>query len=86
MRTVIQVVLVIAILFLSYMVYESIMNPIRFIKQKDIREKRAISRMIDIRESEKAYKDVHYKFTSDFDSLIYFLKNVFARQRWLEKG
>jgi len=75
MRTVIQVVLVIAIVILSYMVYESIMNPIRFIKLKNIREKRTIARMIDIRESEKAYKDVHLKYTANFDSLIQFLKN-----------
>lgn len=75
MRTVIQVVLVIAIVFLSYMVYESIMNPIRFIKQQKTRELRAISRMIDIRESEKAYKDVKLKYTANFDSLIEFLKN-----------
>lgn len=75
MRTVIQVVLALAIVFLSYMVYESIMNPIRFIKQKDIREKRTIARMIDIRESEKAYKDVNLKYTANFDSLIHFLKN-----------
>jgi hypothetical protein len=75
MRTVIQVVLVIAIVFLGYMVYESIMNPIRFIRQQKIREKSAISRMIDIRESEKAYKEFHLKYTADFDSLINFLKN-----------
>jgi hypothetical protein len=74
MRTAIQVVLVLAIVFLSYMVYESIMNPIRFIKMKNVREKSAISRMIDIRESQKAYKDVHIKYTNNFDSLIDFLK------------
>jgi hypothetical protein len=75
MRTVIQVVLVIAIVILSYLVYESIMNPIRFIKQQEYRESKAIARMIEIRESEKAYKDVHLKYTADFDSLILFLKN-----------
>lgn len=75
MRTVIQVVLVIAIVFLSYMVYESIMNPIRFIKLQKMRESKAIARMVDIRESEKAYKDVKLKYTADFDSLIHFLKN-----------
>jgi len=75
MRTVIQVVLVIAIVFLSYMVYESIMNPIRFIKMQKMRESKAIARMVDIRESEKAYKDMKLKYTADFDSLIHFLKN-----------
>jgi hypothetical protein len=57
------------------MVFESIMNPIRFNNLKDAREKKTIARMIEIRESEKAYKDVHFKYTSDFDSLIFFLKN-----------
>jgi hypothetical protein len=75
MRTVIQIGLVIVIIFISFMVYESIMKPIRFNKHKDVREKVTIARMIDIRESEKAYKDVHLKFTADFDSLILFLKN-----------
>ena len=75
MRTVIQVALAAAIIFLGYMVYESIMTPIRFNKLKNVREKRTIARMIDIRESEKAYKDAHYKYTANFDSLIYFLKN-----------
>jgi len=75
MRTVIQIFLALAIVFLSYMVYESIMNPIRFNKQKNVRERKAIARMIDIRESQKAYKDVHLKYTANFDSLIEFLKN-----------
>jgi hypothetical protein len=75
MRIAIRVVLAIIILFLSYLVYESIMDPIRFIESKNIREKAAISRMIDIRESEKAYKEVHSSYTADFDSLIHFLKN-----------
>jgi len=74
MRTVIQIVLALAIVFLSYMVYESIMNPIRFIKLKNIRERSAISRLIDIQESQKAYKDMRLKYTDDFDSLIHFLK------------
>ncbi len=74
MKKVIQIVLALAIVFLSYMVYESIMNPIRFNKQKDTRERRTISRMIDIRESQKAYKDAHLKYTANFDSLIDFLK------------
>lgn len=75
MRAVIQIVLVLAIVFLSYMVYESIMTPIRFIKQKNIREKSTIARLIDIRESQKAFKDVNLRYTNSFDTLVYFLKN-----------
>lgn len=75
MRTVIQIILGIAILALAYFVYESIMTPIRFNKAKDIREQAAIERLIDIREAQKAYKDVHLVYTSSFDTLIDFLKN-----------
>lgn len=75
MRTVIQIILGIAILALAYFVYESIMTPIRFNKAKDVREQAAIERLIDIREAQKAYKDVHLVYTSSFDTLIDFLQN-----------
>ncbi len=75
MRTVIQIILAIAIVVLGYFVVESIMKPIRFNKAKDVIEKRTIARLIDIREAQKAYKDVHLEYTDNFDSLIYFLKN-----------
>ena len=38
MKTAIQIVLVAAIIVLAYMLYESIQNPIRFNKDKAIRE------------------------------------------------
>lgn len=75
MRTIIQIILVIAIVFLGYMIYESILTPIRFNKEKDIREKAVISRMIDIREAQKAFKDVNLRYCGSFDSLINFLKS-----------
>ncbi len=59
MRTVLQIILAIAILFLGYLVVDSIMNPIRFNKAKNYREKITIDRMIQIREAQKAYKDIN---------------------------
>ena len=75
MRAIIQIVLGILIVVLAYFVYNSIMTPIRFNKLKDVRELAAIERLIDIREAQKAYKDVNTQYTADFDSLITFLKN-----------
>lgn len=75
MRAAIQIVLGILIIVLAYFVYESIMTPIRFNKLKDVREEAAIKRLIDIREAQKAYKDVNLEYTESFDTLIYFLKN-----------
>ncbi|MCF8380575.1 MAG: hypothetical protein K9H49_13430 [Bacteroidales bacterium] len=74
MRAAIQIVLGILIIVLAYFVYESIQTPIRFIKQKDIIERATITKLMEIRDAQKAYKDVNNKYTSDFDSLIYFLK------------
>jgi len=74
MRAAIQIVLSIMIVVLAYFVYNSIQTPIRFIKQKDIIEQATITKLIDIRDAQKAYKDVNSKYTSDFDSLIFFLK------------
>jgi type II secretory pathway pseudopilin PulG len=74
MRTVIQIILAVIIIILAYLVVESIMEPIRFNKAKDIREKATISRLIDIREAQKAYKDVNLKYTGSFDTLINFLQ------------
>jgi hypothetical protein len=75
MRTVIQIFLGIAIIILGYLVWESIMAPIRFNHDKAIRERAVITRMIDIREAQKAYKDLNVNFTSSFDTLIHFVKN-----------
>ena len=75
MRTVLQIILGIVILVLAYFVYDSIMTPIRFNKAKDFREKKTIARMLQIREAEKAYKDVTQAYTANFDTLISFLKN-----------
>ena len=75
MRTVIQIILTIAIVILGYMVFESIMKPIRFNKDKDKREDATIDRLIDIREAQKAYKDLHLEYTDNFDTLADFLEN-----------
>ena len=74
MRTVIQILLSLVIIFLGYNVFESIMKPIRFNKEKDIRERAAIAKLIDIREAQKAFKDKNLRYTSDFDSLVNFVK------------
>jgi hypothetical protein len=74
MKTALQIILIAAIVFLGYLVYESIMTPIRFNKLKDIREKAAITRMIDIREAQKAFKEVHLRYTGSFDTLVNFLR------------
>jgi len=73
MRRVIQILFVLIIIVLGYLIVESIMEPIRFNQEVDTRERATIDRLIDIREAQKAYKDVYKKYTSSFDTLIAFV-------------
>jgi hypothetical protein len=73
MRRVIQILFVLIIIVLGYLIVESIMEPIRFNQEVDSRERATIDRLIDIREAQKAYKDVYKKYTSSFDTLIAFV-------------
>ena len=73
MRRVIQILFVLIIIVLGYLIVESIMEPIRFNQEVETREKATIDRLIDIRDAQKAYKDVYKKYTSSFDTLIAFV-------------
>jgi hypothetical protein len=74
MNKVIQPILIVLIIVLGYLVVESIMRPIRFQRQVAERETAVISRLKDIREAQKAYKDVYKKYTGSFDTLLTFLE------------
>ena len=73
MRRVIQVLFVLVIIILGYLIVESIMEPIRFNQEVEVREQATIQKLIDIREAQKAYKDIYKKYTGSFDTLIAFI-------------
>lgn len=75
MRKVIQPILIVAIIVLGYLVVESIMRPIRFQRLVEEREEAVINKLLEIREAQKAYKDVYKKYTGSFDTLGMFLQN-----------
>lgn len=74
MKTIIQVVLLVAIVVLAYLLWASINKPIRFNKEKDRIEAATIQRLKDIRSAQIAFKAEYNRFTGDFDTLINFLK------------
>lgn len=74
MKTVYQILLLVVVAVLSYFVYESIMAPIRFEKEKDRRYEATIQRLKDVRTAQLAYRSRYNKFTGSFDTLITFLK------------
>lgn len=73
MRRIIQILFVLVIIVLGYLIVDSIMEPIRFNQEVEVRERSTIDRLIDIRDAQKAYKDIYKRYTGSFDTLIAFL-------------
>lgn len=74
MKTILQIVIGIAIVVLAYLLYDSLMHPIRFKQSVQHRKELVVDRLIDIRSLQSAYKDEHGAFTESFDSLIHYFK------------
>lgn len=73
MKTIIQILLFIIAIVLTYMIYKSIQRPIDFENHSKERYNVTIERLKDIRKAQLAYKDVYGKFTDSWDTLIYFV-------------
>ncbi len=74
MKTVIQIVLLIAIVGLAYLCYDSINSVIEFNRVHKLRTEANIEKLKDIRTAQVAYKSQYEKYTGSFDSLINFVK------------
>ena len=73
MKLVIQLVLWIVIIFLGYLVFNSIYEPIKFNEVKEARYAKVINNLKDIRNAELAHRTVTGKFEGDWDKLVRFL-------------
>ena len=73
MRTVLQILLFIAAVVITYFIYQSIQRPIQFEKAKKARYEATVNRLKDIRKAEIAYKDVYGRFTGSWDTLVNFV-------------
>ena len=77
MKAVINIILVACVVGLLYLCYASIMGPIEFEKAKKLREKEVIARLIDIREAQVNFRNMHQGgYTDSFDELINFVKTA----------
>lgn len=74
MKKVVNILLAICIVALIYIVYGSIMNPIRFANEKSIRDKAVIERLMDIKAAQTEYNYQHSGYCNDFDTLAAFIK------------
>lgn len=73
MKVTLKVLLVAAILLLTYMCYRSILTPIEFDDEKKTREDAIIARLVEIRKAQIEYKNVYKEHAGSFDDLIKFL-------------
>lgn len=71
----IQAGLIVVAVILGVLIYRSIMQPVRFQKEKDIRAEVLVQKMKDIRTVQQAYKKAYGRFISSPDSLLLFLEN-----------
>lgn len=74
-KIIIQIVLLVIIVFLVYKIYESIMEPMRFNKERDLRMTEVVQNLKDIRVAQLAYKSIYAKYSPSFDTLLDFVSN-----------
>jgi len=73
MRIVIQIVLWIVIVGLGYLLFNSVYGEVQFNELKQVRYQKAIDKLIDIRDSQLAFKQGTGKFAKNFDELERFI-------------
>ncbi len=73
LRPVASVVLLVLAIFLIYKIYDGIMKPINFDKEKVVKYSEVIKNLKIIRDAEIAYKEVNGKYTKDKAALIKFI-------------
>lgn len=72
---ILKILFSIIIIILGYLVVRSIMTPVEFENEKSRREKIVIERLKEIRDVQIAFRSMHDRYTSSFDTLIDFIKN-----------
>ena len=74
LKIIVEVLLAAAAVLLVYLIYQSVMEPVNFNKEKEAREAVAIQRLKDLRTLEVAFKSINGRYTADIDSLKEFFE------------
>ncbi len=72
--TIINIALVVVAIFLAYMVYHSISQPVIFENTKTEREMKVVQNLKDIRNTQGMFKENYNRYTASFDTLIDFIR------------
>lgn len=74
-RPVVSILLWGVTIFIGYLIYQSIMKPIKFDQEKEARYQLAVQKMIDLKKAQLGYKKVHGEYAKTFEQLIDFIDN-----------
>jgi hypothetical protein len=72
---ILKIVLAVVVIVLGYLLYASIMKPIRFQEELDMRNKKIVEKLKDIRTAQTFFKQFNNRYTASFDTLFDFLRN-----------
>lgn len=74
-KGILQIALVIVIIILAYLIYESIMEPVRYNQERNHRREIVINKLKDIRTAQLNYRNVNGEYAGTWDKLTDFLIN-----------
>jgi len=72
--TIINIALALVAIFLVYLVFDSIRQPVAFENTRKEREVKVVQSLKDIRSTQTLFKQTYNRYTADFDSLIEYIK------------
>ena len=75
MKIVLNIIVVALIIFLGYLLYNSISEPIAFKNAYDKREGAVVEKLKEVREAQEYFKSIKGEYAGSFDSLKYVLNN-----------
>lgn len=75
-KVLLQLGLLIVIVVIGFLVYQSIMEPLEFSREKRKRETIVVNKLIDIRNSQVIYRQLVGTYSNNFDSLQVFLADA----------
>ncbi len=75
MKAIFQIILVVAVGFLSYWLYSMITTPVEFNEVREAREKVVVERLKDIRTIQRSFRNEYGHFAGSFEDLIHYYNN-----------
>ncbi len=75
LRGLISILLLVASVYLAYLIYGGIMEPIKFNKEKKVRYAKVIKNLKVIRNAQVKYNEVYNKYASNKAEIIRFIEN-----------